>query len=189
LKAPTFFASTSHRIFPAAALGLALAAVASSPTPARAEEPPAAVKEWEPGRPIPLGYHTEKKPRRGLIIAGSITFGVSYLLTAVPSLILAGSSPETAVGALPVAGPFGLFYLATRPPPAKTDNNCGNCSLVFGSVFLVDGLAQAAGVAMLAAGLVPSKALVPDDVSAIRLMPTPMRLGKDGTGFGVTGTF
>jgi hypothetical protein len=52
----------------------------------------------------------------------------------------------------------------------------------------VDFLAQASGVALLAVALVWQKdVLVRDDGVAVR--PTPMRLGRDGAGLGLTGSF
>ena len=40
------------------------------------------IKDWEEGTPIPYGYHHETRARKGMVIAGSILFGVTYLYSA-----------------------------------------------------------------------------------------------------------
>src|SRR5688572_15787699 len=54
-----------------------------------AEYPPVGPKRmnYEEGQPIPPGYRVETRARRGLIIAGAVTFGVTYLLSAFAASI------------------------------------------------------------------------------------------------------
>ena len=57
---------------------------------------------------------------------------------------------------------------------------------------VIDGLAQATGVAMFIAGLaLPKKTLVRNDVftSGLTLVPRPMTLGRAGAGLGLLGAF
>jgi hypothetical protein len=162
---------------------LAASAVALAPARASAEDshPPEA-------QIAPLGHHEVKQIRLGLVIAGASIFGTAYLVTAVPSLVVAGGgAPEAAVGAIPVAGPFALLGLMFRPPPRGTDNNFNGVALI--PIFVADGIVQAAGAAMLIAGIAsPKRVQVPDDAK-VHVVPVPVRLGQAGTGIGLAGTF
>lgn len=118
------------------------------------------VMDYEEGQPVPDGYHVATKARRGLIIGGAVTFGSVYLLTTLTaaaiesddhSLVSSGDSYTPLY--IPVAGPFIAI---------STVNAEG------GGVFilLLDGIAQAAGVAMLIGGIAsPATKLVRNDVS------------------------
>jgi hypothetical protein len=54
----------------------------------------------------------------------------------------------------------------------------------------MDGLGQAAGLALLIYGISsPASVLVRNDVLMKHLLPMPMLLGKNGSGFGLAGTF
>src|SRR5256885_12603007 len=50
--------------------------------------PPPMELRYIEGRPVPPGYHPEVRLRKGLVISGSVLFGVSYFL----SLSVAASS-------------------------------------------------------------------------------------------------
>jgi hypothetical protein len=166
-----------------AAVCLAASAVTLAPARASAEDP------HPPEAQIaPLGHHEVKQIRLGLVIAGASIFGTTYLATAVPSLVVAGGgSPEAAVGAIPVAGPFALLGLILRPPPSRTDNNLDVGGFI--PIFVTDGILQAAGAAMLIAGIVSRKrVMVPDDAK-VHIVPVPVRVGKAGAGVGIAGTF
>jgi hypothetical protein len=165
-----------------AAICLAASSVTLAPTWASAEDPHAPEAQI-----APLGYHEVKQIRLGLVIAGASIFGTTYLATAVPSLIVAGQgAPEAAVGAIPVAGPFALLGLIFRPSPSG-DNNFDGVGFI--PIFVADGLLQAAGAAMLIAGIVsPKRVMVPDNAK-VHIVPVTVRLGKAGAGVGVAGTF
>ncbi len=64
----------------------------------------------------------------------------------------------------------------------KTDTSVLNVMLA------IDGVAQAAGATMLIVGLTsPKTVLVRNDLGEVRL--TPMRMGQNGGGLGIVGTF
>jgi hypothetical protein len=152
---------------------------------------PAQINNWEPGQPIPQGYHAETRTRTGLIVAGAITFGCLYFFSAIAAGIGAdntsktsyvngqyvttkGENPNAALW-VPVVGPFIQM---------------GNTSSATANVFLVvDGLGQAAGATMLIVGLVsPKNVLVRNDLGAgVRV--TPVGLGGGKLGWGISGTF
>jgi hypothetical protein len=139
---------------------------------------PRFIKDWEEGQPIPYGYHHETRARKGLVIAGSIVFGVVYIYS---SLIAAAgedsyNNNDNQLAALwiPVLGPFIQM--------ASVDSSIGK------EMLFLDGLAQAAGLTMLITGLVyPRHILVRNDLASMSFVP--MKLGTDGSGLGVVGRF
>jgi hypothetical protein len=149
------------------------------------------INDWEEGDAIPNGYHKTTKIRTGLVIGGAVTFGVVYLITALTGALVSdigsavcstgdGSCSQGTRSAklllIPVAGPFTLL---------------GASSSATGNFFLVlDGLAQAGGVAMLVAGIAaPRTVLARNDVSLLTLAPKPMTFGLHGAGMGLQGSF
>lgn len=125
---------------------------------------PREIGSYEEGDPIPPGYHPDTRVRRGLVIGGAVTFGVMYLLSALTAAVsmsacsaktFATSSTCTDLGFLlvPVAGPF------IEIAHSKADAG--------GAVILViDGIAQAGGVAMLILGIaLPKTVLVRNDLA------------------------
>jgi hypothetical protein len=75
---------------------------------------------------------------------------------------------------VPVAGPFLQM--------TRTDSSSGNVTLA------IDGIAQAAGATMLIVGITsPKTVLVRNDLGQVRVLP--MRMGQDGGGLGLVGTF
>jgi hypothetical protein len=48
---------------------------------------PRVIRDWQEGEPIPAGYHPAQRMRTGAIVAGAVTFGVLYIISA---LIAAG---------------------------------------------------------------------------------------------------
>jgi hypothetical protein len=142
---------------------------------------PREIKDWDEGDPIPNGYHKTTKIRAGLAIAGGVTFGIVYVVTAFAGALVSdvGNSNATRSAKLlfiPVAGPFTLL--------GATPSATGNFFLV------LDGLAQAGGVAMLVAGIAaPRTTVVRNDISKLTLTPKPMTFGLHGAGMGIEGTF
>jgi hypothetical protein len=152
------------------------------------------------GRPIPQGYHVETRARKGLVISGSIVFGVPYLL----SMSVAASShyqPDRWLYA-PVVGPF--INLATRADDCNPNGTSGtssqfNCSDDSGVRFflMMDGLMQVAGATMFVLGLaLPTTLLVRDDApyvgkkgNQLAVTVQPYATGRSGYGLGVVGIF
>jgi hypothetical protein len=136
---------------------------------------PRFITDWQEGMPIPYGYQRQTRARRGLIVAGSIVFGVTYLYTAD----LASESPNYS-GAneswlwIPVLGP--LLQMT------ESDSTLGDGALA------LDALAQASGVAMFIAGIVyPRTILVRNDLASMTVLP--MKVGMEGSGLGLVGRF
>ena len=144
---------------------------------------PRVIKDWQEGEPIPAGYHPAQRMRKGAIVAGAVTFGVLYLISAFiaaagTDIANASHSGNDVAGLfVPVAGPF---ITMAQSSSATAD------------VFLaIDGAAQAAGAILLVYGLTsPQTVLVRDAIySPPLLFPKPMILGKNGAGLGLVGSF
>ncbi|HEY2902013.1 MAG TPA: hypothetical protein VGL59_15640, partial [Polyangia bacterium] len=72
---------------------------------------PRMITDWQPGLPIPPGYHPSERIRKGELIAGLITFGVPYIYTSLAAAIgddatSSSSSSKTDALWIPVLGPF-----------------------------------------------------------------------------------
>ena len=132
---------------------------------------------YEEGRPIPQGYHTRTTVRKGLIIGGSITFGVLYLF----SLIAADAERQTSarngssreLEALYIPG-IGPFIAASKVKDTS-------------SILIIDGVGQCAGLFMFIAGFAfPKTELIRNDLGSLRLAPL---VGKGQSGLSLVGTF
>ena len=141
---------------------------------------PRFIKDWEEGQPIPYGYHHETRVRKGMVISGAVVFGVLYLYSAFAAAVGEDISTETGGGNkaawmyLPVFGPFLEM--------TETDS----ASLRY--ILMLDGLAQAAGAALLVAGVMyPKHLLVRNDLATMTVVP--MRIGLEGSGMGLIGRF
>jgi hypothetical protein len=152
------------------------------------------------GRPIPPGYHPETRPRKGLVISGSIVFGIPYFL----SLSVAASSKYTPDRWLyaPIVGPF--VDLGNRKESCNTsiNGNIGSTTICQDDsserfFLMADGLMQVAGATMLILGLaLPQHLLVRDDApfvggkrSQFAWAVAPTTMGRSGYGLGMAGTF
>jgi hypothetical protein len=124
------------------------------------------------GAPIPRGYVLQEYHPRGLIIGGAVTLGVLYMIS---FSVAASNDFNSANGwlAVPIIGPFG--WLATRKAPV-----CGVGSYTYAcgdessnrTMVALDGMGQAAGAAMLIAGLaITRRHLVLIDQSEIMVAP------------------
>ncbi len=140
------------------------------------EEPPEEMNYVE-GQPIPYGYTRVEKARKGLVIAGAVTFGVVYGFSAAFGAIGEDlrNANETRTNTssmwIPIAGPFLQMK----------DTSTSTGKLFFFNV----GLAQTAGALMLVYGLTsPRTLLVRND----QLSVVPM-LSKDASGMMVSGRF
>lgn len=141
--------------------------------------PPLYATQLPPSRAL-LGYKTER--RHGLIIAGSVVLGVTYLITAGTAMLFdtvcnAASSCHQTTWPLyvPVAGPFIQTAFVERSVVTPL--------AVGGLVFA--GLAQSAGFAMLIGGIANPRR-VPVYAQRMQVAPT---FGTGGGGIAVAGTF
>jgi hypothetical protein len=142
---------------------------------------------WNGGEPIAPGYHLTTRVDTGYVVAGAVTFGALYLSTAA----LAGALDNSwfyngCCGSLfiPVVGPFVQMGECTG----------GGCKA--NVLFAIDGITQAAGLAMLVYGLAAQKTvLVRNDVGLMakatrKLVLTPVPILSPTTqGMGIIGTF
>jgi hypothetical protein len=137
---------------------------------------PRMIKDWRDGDPIPYGYHREERTRKGAVIAGSILFGITYGYSAFFAALgedIDSNNNGAAPLIIPVLGPF------------ITMKNSDSTSLNY--ILALDGLAQAAGAALMIHGIFfPKPVLVRNDLG-LSFVPAPM--GKDGQGMMVTGRF
>lgn len=148
---------------------------------------------YQPGDLPPAGYHFESNPRKGLIVAGALTFGVPYVV----SVTIAGVSSNEADRWLfvPVTGPIGAL---ARGNHGCSDDSSAECA---GDVLAVVGLAfdlaaQTAGVLLFTMAYVfPKKEWVSDFEVGQRATPAvawfvrPRVDGAGRVGLTVTGTF
>lgn len=119
------------------------------------------------GGPVPPGAHVERRPITGLIVAGSVVFGVPYLVTLFAGLICSAprlcGDPTLPWLMMPLAGP--LIVLGS--PRTATETY---------PVLILDAVLQVGGVAMLIAGAAAQRAvLVLDGYVAQRRRAAPAR--------------
>jgi len=129
---------------------------------------PRMIKDWNEGDPIPPGYHPTTRIKKGFVIAGAVTFGTTYLITAFGASIAdAASSNSASALFVPIAGPFIQM------------GQCGNggCGAVGDFWLGFDGVVQAAGLAMFIYGLAsPTTVLVRNDLGSNEMKPKAPKL-------------
>jgi len=131
--------------------------------------------DWEEGEPIPPGYHAVTRARVGLVAGGASMFGATYLISILVGSVMQDTSGHNGYSLLiPVAGPFVEMRYSGY---ASVD-----------VVLALDGLAQAAGLAMLIAGIAAPKTVLVRDFAGVTLMPKPI-FGQNSAGFGLAGAF
>ncbi|WP_394834291.1 hypothetical protein LVJ94_48110 [Pendulispora rubella] len=137
---------------------------------------PRILDDWEEGQPIPNGYHTETRVRRGLIIGGAVPFGVFYVFSLMAASISQDTDERKSTSALflPAVGPF--------IQAAQTDSSTGTFFCV------LDGIVQTGGLAMLISGIAsPKTVLVRNDLGfKMELRPIATNTGM---GLGLGGSF
>jgi hypothetical protein len=146
---------------------------------------PKTIDDWEEGQPVPAGYRPVTRVRKGLIIAGAVTFGTTYILSALAGAVDHDTGNKELGGLfVPCAGPF--IAMGTL----SSNNNLHAASSF---ILILDGIAQTGGLAMLVIGIAaPTTKLVRNDIGLpgggkLTIQPTPMRVGT-GHGLGIVGT-
>ncbi len=143
------------------------------------------VLDWEEGADVPEGYEPGTRARKGLIIGGAITFGVSWLAAVAYGTHRANEGrrdrwdgdddvPAEAILYVPLAGPW--IALSTLEPNRRE-----------AGAFIADGVLQAGGLAMLAAGLFAKETVLVKSESA-EVSAAPL-VGPDGSGIALSGRF
>jgi len=136
--------------------------------------PPPPRMAFVDGTPVPAGYHVESSPRRGMIIGGAVTFGSLYVISVIAA-DARGSDGTTNENLKPLYLPvFGPLLSSS-----KVQNGTG--------ILILDGIGQAAGLAMVIAGVAfPKTELVRNDVAEVHLVPTA---ASDREGLSLLGIF
>ncbi len=140
--------------------------------------------------PVPDGYRADTQLRKGLLIAGTVTFGSLYLIGGLTASIIDTDPPRTCTGGTggqydceeshahrwlyaPIIGPF---VTAATNPESRSDS--------WTWMLVMDGLVQTASVAaIIAAVAAPKKVLVRNDIAI-----TPLAT-EDGGGIALSGRF
>jgi hypothetical protein len=143
--------ATAPRLARAQAIGDEPAPAIPQPLPPNAPPPPGYYAPPPPGYYAPPPqqqfaqptFHMEERPRYGLMTAGLVTFGATWVTTTIWGYAL---GDYTSI--IPIIGP--LFYVHST-----NSNDIDAAAQRLDNAFLVlDSLAQAAGAAMFIAGLV-----------------------------------
>jgi hypothetical protein len=154
----------------------------SRPIASPQQSGPRIITDWQPGDPIPTGYHPVQRARTGAIVGGAVTLGVLYFMTVFVAAVwtdVANANHESN----PVAG---LFIPVVGPFVTLTQSSSATADILLA----FDGLGQTAGAVLLVWGVTsPRNVLLRDGDAQPRLVPRPMLLGKNGAGFGLSGTF
>lgn len=141
------------------------------------------VIDYEEGDAIPPGYEKGERVRKGLVIAGAVTFGVSWLASAGWALRLAqdreegrgprwdddDEPPPEAPLYVPLVGPW--IALGTLDPDRGQT-----------AVLVLDGVVQAGGLAMLVAGVAAKRTvLVRSAKGHVAVAPSAGGVSFDGS--------
>lgn len=134
---------------------------------------PRVIKDWNEGDPIPPGYHPSTRVRGGLIGGGAGLFGAFYLISA----LVAAVGTDVCNG-FDCKNPFWPMWIPVAGPFITIGTAGGSAT---GDIFLViDGLAQAGGVAMIIAGAIGRTVLVRNDLGAAPKNPLEFKVGNGG---------
>lgn len=116
-----------------------------------------------PNQAPPVGYHEVQENTPGLIVAGSITFGVTWVVfNLFPGLIASSAGcGECGFLMIPVVGPVVLGIAS---------NNITAQSGLIG-LLAIDTIVQAGGMAMLIAGLAITKTVWVRDYRPLSVVP------------------
>ena len=142
--------------------------------------------EWQEGADLPDGYEKSSRVRKGLVIGGAVTFGVSWLASAGYGSYLISqresdywerddeeARPEMVLF-VPLAGPW--IALGTVEHDRRE-----------AAVFVAGGIVQAGGLAMLIAGVVAKQpVLVKNKHAEVGIVPS---VGPNGSGAMLHGSF
>ncbi len=132
---------------------------------------PRVIKDWNEGEPIPPGYHPSSRVRGGLIGGGAGLFGAFYLISA----LVAAVGTDVCNSGINCHNPFWPMYIPVAGP-FITIGTVGSSAT--GDIFLIlDGLAQAGGVAMIIVGAIGHTVLVRNDLGEAK-NPLEFKVGK-----------
>jgi hypothetical protein len=134
--------------------------------------PPPRTLPYDEGQAVPPGYHVEERARRGLVIAGTVTFGSAYLISILGASSAVASddnsSDDFAPLFIPVAGPFITLGTAEDADGVAP-------------IFILDGIAQVGGLALLIAGLAAQESILVRNPEVATGMVPDVSLGQRST--------
>ena len=143
---------------------------------------PEKITDFDGESPVPYGYTRVYRRRTGLIIGGAISLGVSYTFTAWMGLVLNGV--EKSFGKPGNTTDFSSLYIPVAGPFLQL-NHLDNAKSDFRYCFVMEGITQTVGAALLLYGLSnPREILMRNDQLSI----VPM-VGAGTSGLTVAGRF
>jgi hypothetical protein len=133
---------------------------AQPPGPSYGYQLPAPRLRYQPGAPPPPGYHFEQNARKGLLVAGAMSFAVPYVISATVAMVSRNQADRWLL--IPVVGPIGALAEGRGGCNRDDDRACaGDILATVGIAF--DLAAQTAGVTLFTMGFVfPKKEWVSD---------------------------
>jgi hypothetical protein len=141
---------------------------------------------------VPAGYHVEERPRKGLVITGTILLAVPY---GFGLAVAGGQNFPNSTGWLlvPGVGPWLTLLGRHKSGNCTSSSNFNDC--VDTSVddttrtfLIISGLMQTGGAIMLITGLAsPKKVIARDFVGSLHFAPST--IGRSGYGGFLTGEF
>lgn len=145
-----------------------------------APPPPPDELDYDEGDPIPPNYEVDTKVRKGLVIAGSVTLGSLWAISALTGGIVgaARDADDKAHYPLyfPVAGPWVALGTLANDTAAR--------------VFLaIDGVGQTGAAAMFVAGIAAPKTILRLKETGLNVVPTACGMQACGSGLTLTGRF
>jgi hypothetical protein len=166
---PHAFYGRPPRFPPDRPAGHALVTHISRPGAVKLEEPtdPAPYYDAPPPGGVPPGFHFEPRPRKGLVIGGSVVFGVLYTATSIPGTIFLIHEP----------GFWSLLVVPGVGPIIVGAPMLGGLGIIVGLPLVLDGLAQLAGLGMIIGGLsAREQKLVPNPMPELSVSPNGAQL-------------
>jgi hypothetical protein len=175
-------------------IGLCAPALAAPSEPAANPAFPAAVEElpetldYDSTRPIPEGYVLRQRPRRGLLVSGSIVFGVGYGLSVLGAASPGDKDIDGGWLLVPVVGP--LIALTTQHKTCVIEPQAAHCERSQSTVIVLGMLTtmQVVGASLFTWGVaVPRRRLERKAATTLSIGPTT--LGRSGYGMAAFGQF
>jgi hypothetical protein len=143
---------------------------------------------YDPTRPIPEGYVLRHRARRGLLISGSIVFGVGYGLSFLGAVSPADKDIDGGWLLVPVVGP--LIAMTTQHKTCVLKAQTPHCERSESTTIVLGMLAamQVVGASLFTLGVaVPRQRLERKTATTLSIGPTA--IGHAGYGLAALGQF
>jgi hypothetical protein len=120
--------------------------------------------DYREGEPIPPGYHTAERVRKGRVVGGSIMFGAGYFAALIAYGVASKANDhEYWPLVIPAIGPFVTMATA-NVPIVKGDGAPG-------VLLLIDGLVQCGGLTLAILGFTDKKTVLLRNDVGLRVTP------------------